>query len=138
MLSLYYWAYRLFMKLPQGIRYILVGSFNTVFGIGLFEVNLYFFDHLIHYLLILFLSSFISISVSFVTLKYYVFNIRGDWKKQYGRNLMVQLAALCLNAVLLSLVVDGFDFSPYYAQPVIVFFIALGTYVAHKVFSFKE
>ena len=65
----------LFFKIPQGVRFILVGGFNTFFGIALFGLSYYLFQSFVHVNFIFISSSIVSISVSCITLKYLVFNM---------------------------------------------------------------
>ncbi|MBN2676020.1 MAG: GtrA family protein [Alphaproteobacteria bacterium] len=128
---------KIFFALRQELRYLLVGGFNTAVGLVLFTVFFLIFKSMMRPSFILYFSSFFSITVSFFTLKYFVFQSQGKFLKEYPRTFLVQTVSLILNGVLLDYVTKMFGFYPLYTQPVLVLFIAISGYFAHKMYSFK-
>jgi len=129
---------KIFFKLPESIRYILVGGFNTVFAIFLFAFLYFILKDFINYLVVFYLSSIISISVSCINLKYFVFLKKGEFKKHFSKSFIVQVTSVLLNSFLLKIAVDGLHYHPVTSQIILSLLIAFATYFAHKFFSFKD
>ena len=79
----------------QKLRFLIVGSINTVFGIGLFPVFYYLMnENREHYILILSLTHFIALNFSFFTNKFFVFRTRGNYLREYPKFFAYQLFIL--------------------------------------------
>jgi chorismate mutase/putative flippase GtrA len=125
----------LFFKIPQSIRFIFVGGFNTIFGIALFGLSYYLFQPSIHVNLIFIASSVISISVSCVTLKYFVF-IDGTYTftvfiKTFFNQIILMFVSLIFMNLLMHL------FHPIISQCISTILTAIIGYFIHKIISFK-
>jgi len=92
----------------QSVRFLVVGGFNTVFGVA---------DSFVLLKLLLWLrpdepktmatvamavSSIINIAFSFLTYKWFVFRTRGNYLKEYLRSLTIYLPSLALNTFLVA------------------------------------
>ena len=93
-IKLYLWAENIWFKLPQKLRFLLVGGFNTVFAYAVLALLLWLFEGLNKKLNLNFLPVFvanfslfvqyvITINVSFATMRYYVFQSHGNWKQEF-------------------------------------------------------
>ena len=60
----------------QGIRYVIVGGWNTVFGVGCYTLLLIIFGQK-HYLLLGIFSNIIAVTNAFLCYKYFVFKTKG-------------------------------------------------------------
>ncbi len=135
--KIYMFLYKNFIKIPEPVRYFLVGGFNTVFGIFLYQTLFYLFGNIFNYLVIYYFSSFISITVSIFTLKYYVFLKEGDFKKQFIKTFSMQIILMIITSGLMALLVEILRINPMYAQPIATIIVAILGYFIHKSISFK-
>lgn len=117
-------------------RFLIVGAYNTVFGYGAFVVVKETLPDNAHYLIVLFISFSISIIHAFVVQKYFVFRTKGNIFGELSRFISVNLSALALNSVILSVLV-GFCLNVLVAQAVSTLLTILLSYVGHRKFSFR-
>lgn len=89
----------------RGIRYLLAGACNTLFGIcntlaitRLFVVLVPSQPKLMGTAAMLF-ASFLSIAFSFLTYKWFVFKTRGNYLGEYLRSLLVYLPSIAINTL---------------------------------------
>ena len=71
MLRLYRWAEQIWFKIPEKFRFLLVGGFNTVVAYALFA-TLYWLLHGFYALAVV-LQYILTVQLSFITMRYYVF-----------------------------------------------------------------
>lgn len=135
MKKLYFALERVWFKWPQKVRFLLVGGFNTVVGYGLFVALYFLFAQ--RYLSALFVQYFITISLSFITMRYYVFQSHGNIKKEYIKTFGVYVWMWALNMAGLFVLVDCFGSNALGAQIVCLIVCTILTYLLHKHFSFK-
>lgn len=127
------------MKAPeQGLRYLLVGGFNTVFGYGLFALLLYLADDRVHYLVILVAATIVAVLVAFVGYRYVVFRVRGNVLGDFARFSVVYAVALAVNIVALPVLVEGLGVPVLLAQAVVVMGTVVASFFAHRSFSFRR
>ncbi len=131
-----FWPLAVFFRLPQPLRYLLIGGYNTVMSGALYAGLYLLLGEKLHYLLILVLNYLISVTHSFLTMKYLVFRSRGHVWREYLRCQLSYLTLLGANIPLLSLLVDGLGMGAILAQFICTVVIAALGYVLHKRFSF--
>ncbi len=85
----------------QGLRFLLVGAFNTAFGFVVFALLLHFADNQVHYLVVLVVATIIAVLAAFTVYRRFVFRVRGRVLKDLGRFSLVYIAALAVNLVVL-------------------------------------
>ena len=142
--KLYLWAEKLWFSWPQKLRFVLVGGFNTVVAYGIL--------YILHLLLLklqlpisdtltaniaLFLQYAISVNISFLTMRYYVFQSHGVWQKEYVKALSVYLFTYLINAPIVSGLMICFDWPLELAQAVYLIFEIIITFLLHKYYSFR-
>jgi len=123
-----------FSRVPRKVRYVFVGGFNTIVAYLIFA-GLYLASG--KYGLAIVLQYMISINLSILTMRHYVFRSRGKFRNEYFRAAGVYMFMLCLNYVSLSALVELVDIEALRAQ---VFYMAVSTvvtYLLHKYFSFR-
>ena len=125
-------------KIPQAIRFILVGGYNTVFGYALFSALYFAIDNNIHYSLILFISYLISILNSFIVLKIFVFNTKGNWLKECISTYISYIFLYPINALVLFISIDLYGLSAYIGQLIATIIMPIITYFVLKRFAFKK
>ena len=122
----------------EEVRYLIVGGFNTLVGLGLYAGFHALLGHWLGYLLVLIPAYAVGIVVSFVTQRYLVFGARGQVFTDFARFTFVQLSGLALNALVLAFVHVTTSIPPVPAQAISLFFVAVATYFSHKFFSFRR
>ena len=130
--------FRFYRRHQEKINYLAVGVWNTIFGYLTFLGLYLLFNHVVHYLIILLISNFLSISNAYVGYKIFVFKTKGNYLQEYGRFYLVYGSALLLNFALLPLCVELFKLSPPVAQGGLIFLNVVFSYLGHKNFSFKN
>jgi putative flippase GtrA len=127
-------------------RYLLVGVWNTAFGYAVFALFTALLDKVVpqSYMLASVLSSVISITVSFLGYKWFVFKTKGHYLREwircvgvYGGNILVGLALL---PIIVYLIRHHFGFqrqAPYIAGALLTSLTVFVSFFGHKHFSFK-
>ena len=124
-------------KHKEQINYLLVGSWNTLFGYLAFAALYFLFRSYVHYMILFVISSVLSITNAYLAYKLFVFKTKGHYWREYSRFYVVYGGALALNLALLPLVVVTFRLSPVIAQAGLAFITVICSYFGHKNFSFK-
>ncbi len=120
-------------SLNQKIRFLLVGGFNTVFAYGVFAL---LFAIGLPYLIALIVQYFITINVSILTMRYYVFKSEGDFWNEYCKAWSVYVFMFLFNSIALSFLVEICHIQELYAQAIYLTVSTILTYILHKYFSF--
>jgi len=118
-------------------RYLLAGLWNTIFGYGLM-VSLYDgFKTQVHILILSAICNLISISMSFLTYKLYVFRTQGNWLAEWLRSFVVYGGAAVLSTALLWGLVDFVQLNIYISQALAIIIVVVISYLGHSKFTFK-
>ena len=126
-------------------RFLLVGIWNTAFGYTVFAALTALLTGSGKYAFIVayVLSSLISITVSFLGYKWFVFRTHGNYFREWLRTLGVYSVTVLINLAILPLLValiETFGYSsiaPYAAGAVLAIFTAVLTFCGHFNFSFR-
>ncbi len=119
-------------------RYLLAGGFNTAIGYAV-GVGLYLLlSHCLHIVVIGLLANVLSISVSFVTYKLFVFRTRGLWLSEYLRSYVVYGTSALLGVGLLWVFVKGISLNIWLAQGMVIASGVAISYVGHATFTFRR
>ena len=148
-IKLYLWAENIWFKLPQKLRFLLVGGFNTVFAYTILALILWLFENIntsarLEFAQVwvanaaLFVQYVITINVSFLTMRYYVFQSHGDWKKEFVKAWSVYLFLYLINSPILSFLMLFVGLQPLVAQAVYLVFSTIVTFLLHKYYSFRQ
>jgi len=121
----------------KGLRYILAGVWNTLFG---YFTSLLIYDYYHNFLHILFIgliANILNISMSFLTYKFFVFRTKNYWLKEYLRSYIlyggVALTSLCM----LWFAVDYLNMPFWIVQALVMSLGVLISYIGHDRFTFK-
>lgn len=144
-IKLYLWAENIWFKLPQKVRFVLVGGFNTVLSYSILaalywtfdKLNIWGFDKVVVANAALFMQYCLSINISFITMRYYVFQSHGNWKKEMAKAWSVYLSLYAINAPTMSFLI-WLGLHPLAAQAVYLLFSTIITFILHKYYSFKK
>jgi len=122
----------------QVVRFALVGVVNSIFGFGVFAGLQIGIGAHVHYLIILVIAHVISVLEAYVLQRYLVFQVTGRWWRDLARFWSVYLVALAINAPALSLLVEVAHMAVLPAQALIMLVTAMGTFFAHRGFTFRR
>ena len=140
LINIFWKIWNFWFKLPDKIRFLLVGGFNAAVQYLLYVCFL-FFGNEEKYQTALILSWIISSISSFITQKIFVFCTKGkfiDWIKEYIKCLGVWVVSYTINAVILEILVNYFIINPYLAQIIAVACTTITSYILFKYFAFKH
>jgi putative flippase GtrA len=135
-LRLYQKLEQWWFSLPQQGRYLLVGGFNTVFAYGMFALLAAGIG--IPYLPALVLQYLITVNVSVLTMRYYVFRSRGNAVREWLKGWTVYLGMFVFNSVFLAFLVEICHLGELVGQAVYLSVSTVLTYFLHKYFSFRR
>ncbi len=123
--------------LRRGIRYTIVGAWNTVFGLGCYTVLLLVFPR-VHYLLLGVVSNVLAITNAYLCYKFFVFKTKGHYLREYFRCYVVygggMLAGMCGMFVCVSLL----GFNAIWSNIFMTGTIFVFSYCGHRFFSFRR
>lgn len=125
-----------FALVSEKVRFVLVGGFNTVIGYIIFVI----FYNLLNgnYPASIIIQNVISINISIIVMRYFVFHSIGNLGKEYAKALMVYIPTVCINYIWLFFAVDILGLDGIISQFVYAIVAAIMTYLLLKVFSFKK
>ncbi len=135
MKQLYRKILSLWFKIPQPIRFLLVGGFNTTVSLVLFAFLIYFHAP---YAAALIICYVICINLSLLTMKIFVYPSEKKSWKEYLRGWFVYLGMYAANCVFLYICIAVLHCDPIYAQ---FFYTVISTYTVyklHKHVTFKQ
>lgn len=142
------WRVRLKRLLPyqQLGRYLLVGMWNTLFSYGSFAGLTALLNPVVphSYMLASIISSLLSITVSYLGYKWFVFKTKGNYVREWLRCVAVYSSSILIGLVLLPVLVLAirretrfFAAAPYIAGALLAGFSFVYSFVGHKNFSFR-
>ncbi len=142
----------IWFKLNQKIRFLLVGGFNTAVSFLIYYAFLYITSGKEQ--LSLLLMNLININISIATMRYYVFQSRGSFYKEYAKAFSSYIVLYFINMGLLAffvriirikqaLPVESFlqdipNLNKALAQLCCICIITVMTFFVHKYFSFRK
>ena len=146
MIKLYLWSEKIWFRFPQKLRFLLVGGFNTVFAyLVLNLLNALFglcfrgiFPALIIVNIALIMQYILTINVSFLTMRYYVFQSHGNWYREWLKAWSVYIFLYLINAPILTFMMAVLGWSTWFAQGVYLIFSTIITFILHKYYSFRK
>lgn len=91
-----------------------------------------------HILILATICNIISITVSFLTYKMFVFRTKGGWVTEWLKSYMVYGGAALLSIVLLWILVDFAGINILIAQALVTVIVVLVSYEGHLNYTFKK
>mgnify|MGYP003571427529 CR=1 FL=1 len=129
--------YNLWCKLPDKLRFLLVGGYNAAFSYIIYIIAVKLLGEG-HYQICVALQWSISSIFSFINQKIFVFCTKGNWIKEYLKCCTTWVVSYFLNAIILELIVKYVSKNVYIDQLVSIFIVSIVTYVLFKYFAFKH
>lgn len=137
-IDLFWKVWKWWFKLPDKIRFVLVGGFNASVQYLLYVLLLWWWGEDC-YQAALIASWIISTVSSFATQKIFVFCTKGNfrqWIKEYCKCLGIWVIAYLLNAIVLEFLVKWMAMNPYFAQILAIACTTVSSYILMKYFAF--
>ena len=128
--------YNSWFKINDKIRFIFVGGFNTAISYMIFVILVLIFGKNHHQICVIgqwILSSFIS----FLNQKFFVFNTKGNYVKEYIKCCSTWVVGFILNIVILEIMIKFILKNIYFAQLLALTIVPIITYILLKHFAFK-
>ena len=122
----------------QGLRFLIVGAFNTAFGFLLFALMLHLAGDRVHYLVVLVVAMVIAVLVAFAAYRTFVFRVRGNVLRDLGRFSLVYAGVLAANVIALPLLVEVAGLPILIAQAIVVVGTVVVNFLLHRSFSFRR
>jgi putative flippase GtrA len=135
------------IPLPEFVRYVLVGGFNTVFGYGVFALLNWLFTGLssYSYMYAALLANLITVTVAFLGYKWIVFRTRGNYLVEwircvgvYSGSIFIGLAGLPILVSLLRRYLNKPVQAPYIAAALLMVITVIFSFFGHKTISFRS
>ncbi len=117
------------------IRYLAIGGWNTLFGIGVYWLLVLLFGE-DAYLWLLIPGNVLAITNAFLCYKYIVFRTRGDGWREYFRCYVVYGVSMAFGALGMLLLVELCRFRPVPANILLTFGTVVFSYIGHRFYSF--
>ena len=131
-----YEIYNSWCKIPDKIRFLLIGGINAGISYIIFAAAVYCLGEE-YYQVCAALQWILSSFISFFNQKVFVFCTKGRWVKEYLRCCMTWLVSYLLNVLILEVFVKFVDLNVYIAQFLAIFTVSIVTYILFKYFAFK-
>jgi putative flippase GtrA len=131
--------WKFWLSLPQSIRFLLVGGYNTLFAYILFLILYFFFNKVILYPYLLFISYIIAIIHNFFILRIFVFQKRTNkhWVIELFLTFLLYLIIYFINLLLLKILLLFIN-QMYLAQAIAIFIIPFFTYFLFKKWIYNK
>lgn len=124
-------------ELRRTARYLIVGGWNTVFGVAGYALLYQWLHERVNYLVLLVPANILAITNTFVCYKLFVFRTRGNILREYLRCYVVYGGMALLGFALMFILVDGLGLNPVAAQACCVPITIALSYFSHRNYSFK-
>lgn len=126
-----------FFKVPEKIRFVATGTFNTIISYIIFVALNIALNKFFHYNIILLIQYIITVNLSYITMKVLVFRTNGNFSKEYPKTMATYIFVYLLNATILY----GFqqlNIHLYISQAIALLIISVITYLLHKHINYTK
>lgn len=130
------------MQLPRldstTVRYLIVGAWNTLFGIAFFAVLLKYFENNLGYIGVLSVATPVAVLQSHLSQRIFVWKSNAEYRSELLRFGLVYFAQYLANLTLLFLAVDKFYFDVLASQIMIATGLIIVAFIVNKRWTFKS
>lgn len=119
----------------QAVRYLVVAGSIAIFYLGVFALGLWI--GWFYFIAILF-AQIITISIAFPLYRAFVFRSHGKLRTDFVRFLSVWLTGAIAGIVVTPLLIELVHLNPLVAQIISVAVVSVGSFLAHRFFSFRH
>jgi len=148
-------AGRLYEAHGEKLRYLVVGTCNTLLSYGLFVMLLALLGSPLHafststvpilalagrnyYIIVQWIAWVLGVPPNALTMRHFAFRSKGDWRHQVLRAYFVYLPAQGVSSVVLLLTVRVAHLTPQVGQLAAIVVATVFTYLGHKYFTFRR
>jgi len=117
-------------------RYLIVGGWNTLFGVGVYALLYKMLHDRVNYLALTVPANILAITNAYICYKFFVFRSRGNYIREYLRCYAVYGGGIALGFALMYILVSIMGLHPVMAQCLCVFISIACSYAGHKRFTF--
>jgi putative flippase GtrA len=117
-------------------RYLIAGFINTIIGYSLGIVLYYALIPYINLIFIMCLVNIISILVSFLNYKLFVFKSKGYWKTELLKCYIVYGFGSVVSIIIIKILVDFYNVKFWIAQAIAIVLVIIISFFMHKKFTF--
>jgi len=129
---------RLTPRQYEVFAYLAAGTWNTLFGVGLYSLCYRLWGNHVDYLLLAVPVNIAAVTNAFVCYKLFVFRTKGNWLKEYFRCYLVYGGGTLAGMGLLWLLTGCFRIQPDLANMLGTVIVITGSFFGHKYFSFRK
>ncbi len=126
-----------FFTLSRQTRYVVIGIWNTIVGYSLFTLFIFLFPTS-QYLLALCLATLLAGVNSYFTQRRFVWQSEANISGEIARFAIIFIGQFLVNAALLYVLVDRFNYHPLWTQYVLGTAIVISTYFLNKNWTFSK
>ena len=119
-------------------RYLIVGAWNTVFGLALFSILYLVLGQEIGYIAVLTVAQIVAVLQSHATQRFFVWKSHAPYRPELLRFSAVYAAAFLANVLLLALAVDAFRLPVLPSQWSIGGALIVLTYFLQRAWTFRQ
>ncbi len=124
-------------RLPQGVRFILIGGWNTVFGLAVFAGLYALLGGVWHYLVLLAVANEVAIINAYICHKFAVFaDDQRITLKEILRFHGIYVLSFALGMGCTAVLVERLALHPVLAQGLTLIITVVVSYIAHRKFTF--
>ena len=120
----------------QPCAYLVVGGWNTVFGVGLYALAYLLLKDKVNYFVLLIPCNVVAITNAYLGYKLFVFKTRGGWLREYLRFYVVYGVATLLGMGLVAILVQFLSLHPVLANIITTALTTVVSFIGHKRVSF--
>jgi len=120
----------------QPATYVVVGGWNTLFGVGLYTGVYFLMKDDVNYFVLLILCNIVAITNAYICYKLFVFKTKGNWLREYPRFCGVYGVAMLLGMGLIVLLVQLMHVHPVLANIATTALTVIVSFFGHKHVSF--
>lgn len=120
------------------VRYLIVGGWNTLFGVGLYTLVYELWGTRTNYLGWAVAVNILAITNAYLCYKFFVFRTKGNYLREYLKCYTVYGAGMLLGMGGLFLLVSGAGMNPAWANFLLTGVTVVLSYFGHKYFSFRR
>jgi len=122
----------------EGLRYLVVGVYNTLFTLAVFWVLDRFWGAHIGVQLVYWISAAVGILNGFLTQRVFVWRVRGAWRRELAKFAIVNLVVAVLNSLLLFVSVTLLGLPAFPTQVAITAVLVILAFFANRHWVFAR
>lgn len=120
------------------VRYLIVGGWNTLFGVGLYTLIYELWGTRANYLGWAVAVNILAITNAYLCYKFFVFRTKGNYLREYLKCYAVYGAGALLGMAGLFLLVSVAGMNPVWANILLTGITVVLSYFGHRYFSFRR